>query len=272
MEKIVLNEDYTDIWKKLKKAYNSVNHNDYPETFVILADMENDNMRCYTDIFDFAFDLENADIRKPMIASVADLIVSIYKELINNGNTLAMNNLASFYYRGRMGEPDYKKALKYYLMAAEANEPLACTNVAYIYYYGFAGKTDYKKAYHYYMQGFLRGDDEAAYKLGDMYRNGYYVEKNDDTAFLMYVRSWEMKSYKDRADTVKGNKAYRMADSFFEGIGVDINYNLALEFYQTAETEFYKQIKNGDPYCKKYLEKSIERQEECRMKIIDDLF
>lgn len=271
MEKIVLDEDYADIWKKVRKAYNTTDYKDYPETFVLLADMENDNMRCYTDIFDFACDLESADVRKPMLKPVADVLISIHKILIEGGNTLAMNNLASFYYRGRLGEPDYKKALKYYLMATEYNEPLACTNVAYIYYYGFGVKPDYKKAYHFFMQGFLRGVDEAAYKLGDMYRYGYYVDKNPDTAFLMYYRSWDMKPYNGRVDGVKGNKAFRMADSFFEGIGVDINYNLALDFYQTAEVEFYKQIRNGDPYCQQYLEKSIKRQEECRSHIIDDL-
>ncbi len=49
--------------------------------------------------------------------------------------------------------------------------------MGYIYYYGRCGEVDYEKAFNYFS---LASDafDESAYKVADMYKNGYYVEKD----------------------------------------------------------------------------------------------
>ena len=85
-----------------------------------------------------------------------------------------MMELGGFYYEER----NFELALKYYELAAEYDYPAACVCLGYIWYYGRTGKRDYEKAFHYYSRGMENGDLQAAYKVADMYKNGYYVEKD----------------------------------------------------------------------------------------------
>lgn len=60
--------------------------------------------------------------------------------------------------------------------------------LGYIYYYGRVnnGIAEYDKAYKYYSLAALSGNVEARYKIGDMYRNGYYLKKNEQIAKSIY--------------------------------------------------------------------------------------
>lgn len=69
-------------------------------------------------------------------------------------------------------------ALKYYEMAAEYDNLHAISNLGYIWYYGRTGEKNYEKAFYYYDKARQMGDLIAAYKVADMYKNGYYVEKS----------------------------------------------------------------------------------------------
>ena len=69
-------------------------------------------------------------------------------------------------------------ALKYYEMAAGFDYDPAYECLGYIWYYGRTGERDYKKAFGYFSKLMEKGDPVASYKVADMYRNGYYVEKD----------------------------------------------------------------------------------------------
>ena len=69
-------------------------------------------------------------------------------------------------------------AKKYYEMAAEYNETEAFVCLGYIYYYGRTGAPDYQKAFENYSRAMEAGHIVSAYKVADMYKNGYYVEKS----------------------------------------------------------------------------------------------
>ncbi len=85
-------------------------------------------------------------------------------------------NLGEYYYEKRK----FDLALKYYEMAAEMGLPEAEECLGYIWYYGRTGEKDYKKAFKYFEKGMKRGDMISAYKVADMYKNGYCVEKDHD--------------------------------------------------------------------------------------------
>ena len=87
-----------------------------------------------------------------------------------------MMELGGFYYE----EKHFDLALKYYEMAAECHDPNADLCLGYIWYYGRTGKRDFEKAFHYYTRSMEGGSLQAAYKVADMYKNGYYVEKDYD--------------------------------------------------------------------------------------------
>ena len=85
-----------------------------------------------------------------------------------------MLELGGFYYEKKQ----FDLALKYYEMAAADHNPDAYNCLGYIWYYGRTGERDYEKAYQYYEKAAQAGNIQAAYKIADMYKNGYYVEKD----------------------------------------------------------------------------------------------
>ena len=90
------------------------------------------------------------------------------------GDSDIMVELGAFYYEQR----DFTLALKYYETAAEKQNLYAISNLGYIWYYGRTGEKNYEKAFFYFDTARKMGDLVAAYKVADMYKNGYFVEKD----------------------------------------------------------------------------------------------
>lgn len=90
------------------------------------------------------------------------------------GDSDYMMELGAHYYRNK----DFELAEEYYLLAAENKNPYAYECLGYVYYYGRVGQPDYEKAFKYFKLGMEVDDITCSYKLADMYKNGYYVEKN----------------------------------------------------------------------------------------------
>ncbi len=104
-----------------------------------------------------------------------------YAEAMNflydkTGDTNFLVGLGSVYYRERM----FDFALRYYELAAEKGNLSAISNLGYIWYYGRTGTKDYEKAFYYFDKAMEMGDMTAAYKVADMYKNGYYVGQSDE--------------------------------------------------------------------------------------------
>lgn len=85
-----------------------------------------------------------------------------------------MVELGGLYYEQRR----FDLALKYYEMAAEYDNLYAVSDLGYIWYYGRTGEKDYKKAFYYFDKARQMGDLIAAYKVADMYKNGFYVQQD----------------------------------------------------------------------------------------------
>lgn len=85
-----------------------------------------------------------------------------------------MLDLGGYYYVKK----HFDLALKYYEMSAEYKLPYSWNGLGYIWYYGRTGKRDFEKAFHYYSLAREAGIMEAAVKIADMYKNGYYVEQD----------------------------------------------------------------------------------------------
>ena len=91
-------------------------------------------------------------------------------------NPRDMMHLGGVYY----GRREFDLALKYYEMASTFNIDAADECLGYIWYYGRTGERDYEKAFKHYSRSMERGNYVSTYKVADMYKNGYYVEKNFD--------------------------------------------------------------------------------------------
>lgn len=89
-------------------------------------------------------------------------------------NSDYMVELGGYYY----GIRQFDLALKYYELAAEYGNRYAISNLGYIWYYGRTGEKNYEKAFYYFDKARQTGDIIAAYKVADMYKNGYYVDQD----------------------------------------------------------------------------------------------
>ena len=216
-----------------------------------------------------AGDLMNADQGKVMPEEVVDYIRATYEYYMDKGDALAANDLGVLYYGGRVGgKPDYVNARKYYEVADRLGYTLASENLAYIFYYGFGTEVNYEKAYLYFSKAALWGRHEASYKLGDMFRNGFYVEKNDKMTAFFYRRALDL-VWKDDMGLQKnvGCVYQRVGDLFYEGIGVEQNDAEAFRYYQLAEGYYYKQIEEGDRYHFDQVKVVIEKQKKLRKRL-----
>ena len=94
-------------------------------------------------------------------------------------------------------------ALKYYEMAATYDYDEAYECLGYIWYYGRTGERDYKKAFENFSKMMEKGHLVATYKVADMYKNGYYVDKDMATYERMIEELYpKVKKCRDLFDPV----------------------------------------------------------------------
>lgn len=154
-------------------------------------------------------------------------------------------------------------------MADQHGEPQATENLGYCYYYGRTGKVDYKKAYHYFVKGALVNRLNSLYKIGDMYKNGCYVDKDESLAFRIYQQCYYGMTEMDTA-AVGADICLRMGNAYYHGIGTEKNFEAALQFYQEAERYYYQKLHSGDFFAREGLDDVINKQNEIR-KILADM-
>ena len=85
-----------------------------------------------------------------------------------------MMSLGGYYY----GQRNFELALKYYDMAAALDYEEANECLGYVWYYGRTGTKDYEKAFKYFSAAAVKGNLVAKYKIADMYKNGYFVDRD----------------------------------------------------------------------------------------------
>ena len=101
--------------------------------------------------------------------------------------------LGGYYYE----QKQFDLALKYYEMAASMDYDPAYECLGYIWYYGRTGERDFKKAFENFSKLMEKGNLVATYKVADMYKNGYYVEK-DYAAYVSIIEALYKKVIKCR--------------------------------------------------------------------------
>lgn len=180
--------------------------------------------------------------------AVLEKVVEIYQYFIDKGDGMAMNNLGSMYHNGIYFEKDLKMAEKYYKMACAKGVSLAFGNLACVYYYGDDSIRDYSKCYDCVMKGAVLFDNTECYmRLGDLFRYGRGVDKNEGLAFRMYVKALNcIPKDADSPDPNLGGIRKRIGECFLYGIGVDKDAHEALFNFSVAITALYSRIDN--PY------------------------
>lgn len=153
-------------------------------------------------------------------------------------------DLGKLYYEGEVVEQNYQKAYELYQIAANAGILSAIHSCGYGFYYGRHQDIDYVKAYEYFSIGaLLHNDATCLYKLGDMYLNGYSVDKNEDYAFILYQRALSCCQENDGDAVCIADVQFRVGKCYLDGIGAYKNTEKAHELLSLALVNFYKRRK-----------------------------
>ena len=231
-----------------------------PETIEYFESIKNlDRISSY----DLATDIINCDKTQAMPPELFDFVVELYEEAISDGDDVAMNDLGALYYDGRGCYQDFTKAIHYYEMAAAHGNELARENLGYCYYYGRDIPADYEKAFQCFAEGAFCGRLVSLYKIGDMYRNGYYVEKNPAVALRIYLRCVEMLN-PDKDWYIAGPVFLRLGNAYLYGEGTEKYPREALKYFHDAEIYLYDMVAEGEEMYMKSLQAAIDGQTKAR--------
>lgn len=253
--------------ERLNHVKLSLDPEQFPETIQYFEAVKNlDHISSY----ELVSGIINCDRTKPMPRQLFEFVVSLYEQAISQGDADAMNDLGSLYYDGRGCEQSFTKTVHYYEMAAEHGHELAQENLGYCYYYGRNIPVDYEKAFKCFAAGAFCGRVCSLYKIGDMYRNGYYVGKNPYLAFRIYLRCSELMDHDDKWE-VAGPVFLRLGTAYLNGEGTEKDPAEALRCFQIAERYLYAMVMDGEAMYRKSLKAVIDGQDSARKALMENL-
>lgn len=140
------------------------------------------------------------------------------------------------YERGRGVHKDINKTIKWYKKAARGGVKFGNECIGMLYFNGDAVPTDYEKAYKYFTKDSGKKSFNTTYALGEMFRNGWYLEKDLDLAYRCYSDIVYIKTMYDKngnnineMDDYYWRACYRVARAEHYGEGTKIHLGSALE-------------------------------------------
>lgn len=203
---------------------------------------------------------------------IAQKIVRCYETCLEAGDLTAALNLGAMYYEGEFIPRDFRKAIKYYEQATESDDEKtqewAWNNLGYCYYYGRDIPVDDEKAFNCYMRAAIQRNANALYKIGDMYRYGRYVKKDEKMAVLFYEQAL-CETYEN--ESLRADVAKRIGECALYGIGMEKDIYRALSMLTKAELLTYTKIKERDPFAASLLPKIKQLLNEARAQVERDL-
>lgn len=141
-------------------------------------------------------------------------------------NAWAQVNLGILYEGGKLVGQDDKKALDYYLMAAENGSTGAMNNIGNFYLHGRGVVKDYEKAFAWYKKAAdLSGNAAAECSLGMCYQYGYGTAVDYEKARFFYGLS---------ARQGLGLAFYRLGLLYEQGLGVPQDIRIAKQYFGEA--------------------------------------
>jgi TPR repeat protein len=110
-----------------------------------------------------------------------------FRRAAENGNAEAMYKLGYCYANGKGVDRNYRKAMHWYILAADNGIAAAQVELADYYYNGDIDiKRDYKKAAYWYRRAANQGISSAQFKLGVCYLCGLGVMEDTNTAIYWF--------------------------------------------------------------------------------------
>ena len=159
----------------------------------------------------------------------------------------AAMELGNLYYHGKYIVQDYNRAVMWYRTACQKRHPFGFYCLGNCYYYGNGVIQNFAKAFDCFFKGGLTGCIDSYYRLGDMYKNGEFA--NRDLRFSLklyeYVYDDEIKLYekiRGYSDAF-GAVCLRLGECYLYGIGVNRDIAKANKYFSEAKDEVVQAFK-----------------------------
>lgn len=202
------------------------------------------------------------NLNSPVEPEMAKSAIKYYTICAENGNTDAMLDLGAMYLEGRGVERDRNKALAWYEKAAALGGNRACRCIGNFYRYdlspdGFPVPTNDTErlllALDWYKKGSGRDEENCLYELGDYYRYGIIVAKDESKAFELYQKALNIILTFIVPDDLDVNDSYsdvclRLAECHHYGIGTAVDMTAARYYICIARDEIKERLARGDLY------------------------
>ena len=174
-----------------------------------------------------------------------DRAYELLKPEADDGNVIAIYELAKMYDRRLLGEDNKNAAEQYYKTAlagfieveksADKMKPFFQYRIGAMYNYGQGTEQDYTEAFKWFQSSAAAGNQYAMFALGNLYNYGKGVEKDVTKAFHWYRQS---------AEKNNAYAAYMAARMLQNGTGTEKNTEQAEKYYKTAYEGFRSMEKN----------------------------
>ena len=164
-----------------------------------------------------------------------------YKKTAEQEYAPAFGNLGDLYRKGEGVEQDISKAIEFYTLGAEKNHPKSCYTLAKYYETGeYVGK-DERKALDLYIKSAELGYCPSQEKLGLIYMKGLLGEGEHPSESF----NWFYKAAEQGSAYAQNNVGF----NYWEGYGINVDYNLAFEWFSRAAKQNYPAAINNLAIC-----------------------
>lgn len=110
----------------------------------------------------------------------------ILREINNGKNSEVLRLLGNLYNGNSKYKVNYKKAVTFYVKAAELGNPEAAYNLGVLYFQGRGVPQNYQKAFAWYSKASKAGFAPAQNNLGFLYQKGMGTEQSNTNAYGWY--------------------------------------------------------------------------------------
>jgi uncharacterized protein len=252
---------------------SSVGITKYPETTsIIAAYCDHEAQTTIVPPKEIARELMEADKTELMCDDIFWFIEKVLRDTYYQiKDPYASYELGCLYYFDRFNHVDYAKAFKYFSKEDQFNE--SNTMVGVCYFYGQGIEQNYEKAYHQLVKAALTDASAwALYLLGDMYKNGYYVNQDVLEAHDLYHHAFEISNKLKFTKYTQAEILMRMGQDFFERPKDQEDIQKALEIFNYAERLYIDSIKEGNPNIKEKIKDVRDKQSRVKLLLDQILF
>ena len=168
-----------------------------------------------------------------------DRAYELLKPEADDGNVIAIYELAKMYDRGFLGADNKNAAEQYYKTtlagfmevekSADKMKPFFQYRIGAMYNYGQGTEQNYTEAFKWFQSSAAAGNQYAMFALGNLYNYGKGVDKDTEKAFHWYRKS---------AEKNNAFAAYKAAKMLRNGIGVERDTEQAEKYFKAAYNGF----------------------------------